>query len=103
MGGIAVVVCDLDGVVRHFDADALSRIERAHGLSQGTIARIALSPARLAPAVCGAISDEEWRAGVAEELAASIGPRHAREAVAAWSEDVSTVDRAIGLLDQRPR
>jgi putative hydrolase of the HAD superfamily len=64
MGGIAVVVCDLDGVVRHFDADALSRIERAHGLSQGTIARIALSPARLAPAVCGAISDEgmaRWR------------------------------------------
>ena len=58
MGGIAVVVCDLDGVVRNFDADALSRVERAYGLAQGTIAGIALCPGRLAPAVCGAISDE---------------------------------------------
>ena len=92
MSGVRAIVCDLDGVVRYFDMAALAGIERAAGLADGTIFDVAFDPRNLGPAVCGAVEDEAWRAGIAAELASIVGQARARDAVDAWSRDIGTVD-----------
>lgn len=92
---IRALVCDLDGVIRHYDTDAQVRIDRAYGLIPETIARIAFGPRHLMPAISGKVSDDEWRSGIAGELAAMIGESQARDAVAAWSADIGTVDWSV--------
>ena len=98
-----VLLCDIDGVLRHWpDADEL---ERVNGLPVGALAASAFAPARLEPAITGAVTDEEWRAGVAADLAETFGsvPR-ADAAVAAWSALVPRVDLDVVrlLADARP-
>ncbi|WP_330457962.1 HAD-IA family hydrolase [Streptomyces sp. NBC_00820] len=94
------VLCDIDGVLRHWPAaDAL---ERAHGLPAGALAAAAFAPERLHPAITGKVTDEQWRAAVAAELARRCGSRErARAAVTAWSELVPAVDdEVVALLGQ---
>ncbi|GAA2154001.1 haloacid dehalogenase [Kitasatospora kazusensis] len=92
------VLCDIDGVLRHWPA--VDAIEQAHGFDPGALAAAAFAPARLLPAVTGAVADEEWRAGVAADLAAAHGSAdRAAALVAAWSEVLPRVDpEAAGLL-----
>ena len=85
MPSIRILICDLDGVIRHFDPHAQARVDTTYGQAHGTIARIAFSPAHHLPAVAGLVSDEEWRSGIRSDLAGIIGEnvldllRHARE------------------------
>ncbi|MGZ4307476.1 MAG: HAD family hydrolase [Solirubrobacteraceae bacterium] len=72
----------------------LASIKRTD-LTPGTIARIAFSPRHLTPAISGRASDDEWRSGIAGELATAIGETDARDAVAAWSADIGTVDASV--------
>ncbi len=96
------VLCDIDGVLRHWPAP--DELERAHGLAPGAFAAAAFAPARLLPAITGGVSDEEWRAGVAEDLARACGSeRRARAAVAAWSAMLPEVDREVVALLTRVR
>lgn len=95
MPTIRILNCDLDGVIRHFDPHAQARVDTTYGLARGTIARIAFSPAHLIPAVTGLVSDEEWRSGITSDLGRIIGKSDAREAVAAWSADIGTVDACV--------
>jgi len=78
------VLCDIDGVVRHWPpGDA---IELACGLPADSIAGAHFSPSRLNPAITGKITDEQWRSAVASDLAARCGSAdRARRAVQAWS------------------
>ncbi|MGW2787543.1 HAD family hydrolase [Streptomyces populi] len=94
----AAVLCDVDGVLRHWPAD--TEIERAHGLPAGALAAAAFAPARVLPAITGEITDEQWRSAVATDLAAGCGSRErARAAVAAWTERAPFVDQElVGLL-----
>ncbi|MEO3751979.1 HAD-IA family hydrolase [Streptomyces sp. B6B3] len=96
------VLCDIDGVLRHWPAaDAL---ESAHGLPTGALAAAAFAPARLGPAITGAVTDEEWRAAVAVDLAAACGSAdRARAAVAAWSALLPRVDQDVVALLGRAR
>lgn len=95
MPSIRILICDLDGVIRHFDPHAQARVDTTYGLARGTIARIAFSPAHLIPAVPGLVSDEEWRSGITGDLAGIIGENDAHDAVAAWSADIGTVDPCV--------
>ena len=95
MPSIRILICDLDGVIRHFDPHAQARVDTTYGQAHGTIARIAFSPAHHLPAVAGLVSDEEWRSGIRSDLAGIIGESDAREAVAAWSADIGTVDSCV--------
>ena len=70
-------------------------MDTTYGQARGTIARIAFSPAHHLPAVAGLVSDEEWRSGIRSDLAGIIGESDAREAVAAWSADIGTVDSCV--------
>jgi len=101
-GTYGAVLCDIDGVLRHWPAS--DELERAHGLALGTIGAAAFAPARLMPAITGEVSDEEWRAGVAEDLAQVCGTvERARAAVTAWSELVPVVDHEVVALLARVR
>ena len=78
------VLCDIDGVLRHWPG--AGELERANGLPLGALAASAFAPARMDPAITGAITDEEWRAAVAGHLAETFGSvARADAAVAAWS------------------
>ncbi len=96
------VLCDIDGVLRHWPAaDAL---ESSHGLPVGALAAAAFAPARLQPAITGVITDEQWRAAVTADLAAAGGSAdRAQAAVAAWSALLPRVDQGVVALLTRAR
>ncbi|WP_331767195.1 HAD-IA family hydrolase [Embleya sp. NBC_00896] len=96
------VLCDIDGVLRHWPvADDL---ERAHALPLGALAAAAFAPARLMPAITGEVTDEEWRSAVVADLTDVHGSMdRARAAVAAWSDLVPIVDREVVALLARLR
>ena len=83
---IRAVVVDLDGVLRTWERRPLAVLEARYGLPDGTMAAVAFDDGRLLPAFTGAVSDEEWRAGIRAELVGRYGPGGAA-AVAAWSRD----------------
>ncbi|MFF0094693.1 HAD-IA family hydrolase [Streptomyces canus] len=98
----AAVLCDVDGVLRHWPAD--KEIEHAHGLPAGALAAAAFAPARVHPAITGEITDEQWRSAVAADLANSCGSKErAHAAVAAWSELLPLVDLELVDLLTRVR
>lgn len=101
---IDAVLCDVDGVLRHFpSADAL---EAAHGLAPGSLASVAFAPKRLLPAITGIVTDEEWRACVAEGLVEAghcATAAHARAVVEHWQSIVPRVDEEVAALLRRVR
>ncbi|MGW0671679.1 HAD-IA family hydrolase [Streptomyces sp. NPDC002746] len=94
---IDAVLCDLDGVIRHWPAqDAL---EDAHGLPRGALAAAAFAPRRLLPAITGEVTDEQWRSAVAADLATVCGSAdRAGAAVADWAGLVPLVDPEVVAL-----
>ena len=76
---IRALLCDFDGVLRHFDSTAVARAEEAAGFEPGAILRAAFAPERLLPAIRGVVSDAEWRAAIAGDLG---GSQEAHAAVA---------------------
>jgi putative hydrolase of the HAD superfamily len=99
--GVRAVVCDLDGVVRGFDSRVQADVEHRHGLPGGAIARAAFNPVRLTPAITGGLSDERWRATVAEDLDQAFPFVDAAGAVAEWSAHLGyVVAEVLSLLDR---
>ncbi|MGW4161643.1 HAD family hydrolase [Streptomyces sp. NPDC004788] len=93
------LLCDFDGVLRLWDADGMSAVDRAAGLPEGTLAAAAFRPALLDAAVTGRITDEEWRRRVAVDLTAACGSaERAEEAVRGWSALTGRVDSAVREL-----
>jgi putative hydrolase of the HAD superfamily len=86
------VLCDLDGVVRHWDPELMNRIDRMHGLPPGTLAATAFTPRRLQPAVTGQVTDAEWRAAIVSDLSTYGSPQTAQAMVDAWSAHIGVVD-----------
>lgn len=92
---VDAVLCDVDGVLRHWDNALTVAMERRHGLVPGSLRRAAFAPERLLPAVTGMVTDAEWRAGVTADLVASGVPAsRAAGVVEEWS-------RSVGRLDER--
>lgn len=95
---VRALLCDIDGVLRLWD-DTMERLDRAHGRRPGTLAAAAFRPERLLPAITGRVTDEEWRAAVAGDLADVFGSRRrARELVAAWSRETGRVNAPVREL-----
>ncbi|MEV3855078.1 HAD-IA family hydrolase [Streptomyces sp. NPDC050095] len=94
------VLCDIDGVIRHWPA--ADQLEQSHDLPLGALAAAAFAPARLQPAITGKVTDEEWRSAVAADLTDAHGSRErALAAVTAWSDLLPVVDQeVIALLRQ---
>jgi putative hydrolase of the HAD superfamily len=66
---VEALVIDLDGVIRHWDDDALAAIDRAHDLPTGTLAAAAFAPERLGAAMRGDITFEDWCQGIGDAVA----------------------------------
>jgi putative hydrolase of the HAD superfamily len=93
---LGALLCDLDGVLRLWDEGPRADLEREFGLQPGTVARAAFAPERLTPAVTGRISDEGWRAQVAEALASVCGSAaRATQLVERWSTPVGRIDDEV--------
>jgi putative hydrolase of the HAD superfamily len=91
------VLCDLDGVLRRWPP--MRDLDQAHDLPPGSFAAAAFGPGRSAAAITGECTDEQWRAAVTAELAASFGPERAAAVVAEWSALTGELDAEVaGLL-----
>jgi putative hydrolase of the HAD superfamily len=96
------VLCDIDGVLRHWPA--IDDLERTHGLAAGSLDAAAFCPARLDLAVTGLITDEQWRLAVAEDLAGVCGSSaRALAAVDAWSNLKARSDHQVVSLLAKAR
>ena len=93
---VDAVIVDLDGVIRHWDDEAMPALERELGLPAGTITGAAFDPVRLDRAMRGVLTAEEWYA----EIGAAVAEAHDvdPEAIATafseigWRIDESVVD-----------
>ena len=94
---VAAVLFDLDGVIRHWPAEAQAVIEHDHGLDEGAILKTAFTPHLLTAAITGLISDEDWRGRVADTLVNKYGPK-GEAAVEAWAALPSSVDQEVVAL-----
>ncbi|MFD0622680.1 HAD family hydrolase [Streptomyces sanglieri] len=98
------VLCDVDGVLRHWPAPGPTDLDHVHGLPAGTIAAAAFAPSRLQPAITGEVTDEQWRSAVTTDLADVCGSiDRARSVVTAWSELMPRVDQEVVSLLTRVR
>lgn len=97
------VLCDMDGVLRTWDAAAVTEMERRYGVPEGTLYATAFAPELLQAAVTGKVTDDEWRRGVAAALLPGYGIDVATDLVADWSEPRGRVDEDVLALLTRAR
>lgn len=100
------LLIDLDGVIRHWDPSHYQEAEEHLGLPLGTITGAAFVEDRLARAMDGRTSFEEW----CEEIGADVAGAHGVEAAlvaetwaeAGWSVDLSVLDLVAAARDRVP-
>ncbi|MFI0940250.1 HAD family hydrolase [Streptomyces sp. NPDC021020] len=97
------VLCDLDNVIRFFDTSALTALERAAGLPEGTTAAVAFAPEVDGPLLLGRITRAEWATAIAAGLTAHVSPAQARELAAAMTRSPFRADPAVVALLRRLR
>lgn len=88
---IALVLFDLDGVVRHFSRSSVEDIETRHGIEAGAIDRVAFSSPLIEDVTTGRISRRDWLDRIAEHLGN-------REAAAEWGRQPFDSDPAMLAL-----
>jgi putative hydrolase of the HAD superfamily len=88
LGSITTVLLDLDGVVRHFDADHVHEVERRHGLPHGCLSEAAFEPSLLQLVTTGRITRTEWT----NRIGQTTGSHHAAQE---WLAATGTVDTIV--------
>lgn len=91
---IRFLLSDLDGVIRLYPPERAGSIEQKFGLPGGVIFAATFEKTLLSQAVCGLISDEEWRSETAKSLSKVFGEKVATAAIHEWSD-------FSGIVDQR--
>jgi putative hydrolase of the HAD superfamily len=86
------VLCDLDGVLRHFDHAAQADIEARYGLP---MRKTAFDPDLIGPATLGHITEAEWLESIAVALG---GDERARQAVTEFAAVPFWVDEEVRAL-----
>ena len=92
---LQAILTDLDGVIRHWNSDALNALEERLGLARGHLFGICFEQNILSQAVTGQISDRAWRATVQAQLASSISKTNAKELVKIWTNSEIHIDLKI--------
>jgi len=97
---IRAVLCDMNGLFRHWRNTGAHQAEAAAGLPHGTVDRYAYQHPTYRLARVGVLTDAQWADDVADRLAADYGPQ-VRDALTAWRSDRGDADPAmIALLAQ---
>lgn len=66
---VEVVVFDMDGVIRHWTAQAIEAFQDAYDLPPGAVGSIAFAEPLYSDAMCGRLTAEEWAAEIGRRLA----------------------------------
>lgn len=85
---IRAVLFDLDGVIRHFDPQHVTAIERRHGIDPGAINRFAFSSPVIGQVTTGRISRSEWVDHIARHLVNE-------DAASEWGRQPSRIDQTV--------
>ncbi len=94
------LVIDLDGVIRHWPADALSATDRELALPPGTMASVAFAPELLDAAMDGSVTFEQWCTRIGDGVAAEH-PVDAATVAKAWAEQPFDIDTdVVALVDE---
>lgn len=93
------LLCDLDGVIRHWPGHGRARGEQAAGLPTGVIRDVAYGM-EFALANLGVYTHEQWQSSVRDMLVQRFGSP-AEEAVALWDADPGTIDSDMVELLRR--
>jgi putative hydrolase of the HAD superfamily len=99
------VLCDIDGVLRLWDAASTAELEKRYVVPPGKLTATACAPYRIGPALTGRITDEEWRAWVARAMLPFCGSvDRAAALVSEWSAQQGLIDdEVLDLLTQARR
>ncbi|ADG76452.1 HAD-superfamily hydrolase, subfamily IA, variant 3 [Cellulomonas flavigena DSM 20109] len=97
------VLCDIDGVIRHYRTDVLSRLEERAGLPVGTTAAVGFAPPHGEALVAGLLSREQWERAVVEGLGADVPHADAHALARALTHAEARVDDAVVRLLRRVR
>ncbi|MET9615659.1 HAD-IA family hydrolase [Kitasatospora indigofera] len=89
------VLCDLDDVIRLFDATEVTRLERAAGLPVGSTAGSAFGPGRGGPLVLGRLSKDAWVESTAGGLADRVPAALALELATAFARAPFRTDHEV--------
>ena len=98
MQSVKVILTDLDGVIRHWNSDALRNKEITFGLEAGHVFSICFEKRLLSKAITGKITDQEWREIVREKLLRVVSEHSAKELVEAWTYSQVRIDRTMVRL-----
>lgn len=90
------LLVDLDGVLRRWDPQVISAVERRYDLPPGALLATAMRWALLRPALTGQVTHADWMATVVDALAEQTGSRDkARAAIDEWQSYRGEVDRDV--------
>lgn len=102
---IRCVLFDLDGVLRHFDAGFVARVEAEHGLPAGALDAAAFEPALLYAVTTGAITRSAWVRQVGEAVGNPAAgeawgrqPFHADEAMLKLADELRAQGTIVAIL-----
>ena len=95
----SMLILDLDGVIRHWDGEALEAASVAMGMGPGVLFEVAFDKALLSDSMTGRITAEEWETEISMRAAARSGVEAAAVA-ALWNADrwVSIDDEVLDLV-----
>ncbi|MFJ8039573.1 HAD family hydrolase [Kitasatospora sp. NPDC096147] len=79
------VLCDFDGVIRHFDQSAVAVLERSAGLAEGSTYAAAFAPEHAQPLILGRLTRAEWTDRIAVSLTVHTPGPTARALAAAFT------------------
>ena len=94
---------DLDGVLRHYDPGYNATVEADAGLRPGTLYAVAFDVSRLAGAVSGRWTFDEWKAAIATELTQHHGVDGPSVAERFFALEAASVDEEVLALVRQVR
>jgi putative hydrolase of the HAD superfamily len=97
---VDAVIFDLDGVIRHWDDNALQRADEQLGLPVGTIATAAFSSPRFERAMRGELTMGQWAADIGAAVAEDHGAMPEAVTLAFSQVGWSIDQRVMDLVDQ---
>lgn len=98
-----VCVCDVDGVLRHWDPAAAARVDHDVGLPSGSFNQLAFQLPEYHAAMVGKASFDDWCAAIQRELAARADTARVAAAMATWRQHRGIVDTDVLALLRKVR
>ncbi|GEC06754.1 hypothetical protein SSP24_44090 [Streptomyces spinoverrucosus] len=97
------VLCDVDNVIRFYDASEVTALERAAGLAEGITMKVAFAPETDLPLMLGRIDMREWVEAIVAGFAGLAPQPVAYELATALAEAPFHADETVVSLLRRAR